>query len=81
MGSLAMGHAAPRAPRDYDPDAPSPAAGLVAVAGKPQNGDLRELLERDGVLIVDTEPFRLTSDELALIERHWSDGRSTPHEI
>ena len=26
------------------------AAGVVAVAGKPEGGDLRELLERDGVL-------------------------------
>jgi hypothetical protein len=85
MGSLAMGHTAPRAGRDNGPDAPASVsgeqrrfaeAGVVAIAGKPDGGDLRELLERDGVLIVDTEPFRLTSDELALIERHWSDGRS-----
>jgi hypothetical protein len=76
MGSLAMGHAAPRARRDNDPDAPTPAAGLVAVAGKPQGDDLRELLERDGILIIDTEPFRLSADELELIDLHWSDGRS-----
>jgi len=76
MGSLAMGHAAPRARRANDPDAPVPAAELVAVAGKPQDGDLRELLERDGILIIDTEPFRLTADEFELIDLHWSDGRS-----
>ena len=80
-----MGHTATRARRDRDPDAPSSVdredrrlvdAGVVAIAGKPNGGDLRALLERDGVLIVQTEPFRLTTGELALIERHWSDGRS-----
>ena len=85
MSSLAVGHTAPRAERDNHPDAPSSVsgedrrfaeAGVVAVAGKPADGDLRDLLERDGVLIVQTEPFRLTSAELELIERHWSDGRS-----
>ena len=82
MGSLAVGHTA-RTGRD--PDAPSSVAGearqfaeagVVAVAGKAERGDLRKLLERDGILIVQTEPFRLTADELALIDRHWSDGRS-----
>jgi hypothetical protein len=85
MGSLAVGHTAPRAERDNHPDAPSSVsgedrrfdeAGVVAVAGKPADGDLRDLLERDGVLIVQTEPFRLTPSELELIDRHWSDGRS-----
>jgi hypothetical protein len=85
MGSLAMGHTAPRAGRDSDLDAPSSAVrqdrrsgepGAVAIAGKLRDGDLRELLERDGILILDTEPFRLTADELELIDRHWSDGRS-----
>jgi len=80
-----MGHTAPRAGRDSDPDASSSAvgddrrfgeSGAVAIAGKPQGGDLRDLLERDGILIIDTEPFRLTTDELELIDRHWSDGRS-----
>jgi len=80
-----MGHTAPRAGRDSDLDAPYPAvgddrrlgdSGAVAIAGKPQDGDLRELLERDGILIIDTEPFRLTADEFELIDRHWSDGRS-----
>ena len=33
--------------------------GEVAVAGPPQGQDLRRLLERDGVLILETEPFRL----------------------
>jgi 3-deoxy-D-manno-oct-2-ulosonic acid (Kdo) hydroxylase len=85
MGSLAVGHTAPRAERDNHPDAPSSVsgedwrfaeAGVVAVAGKPADGDLRALLERDGILIVQTEPFQLTAGELELIERHWSDGRS-----
>jgi hypothetical protein len=71
--------------RDNHPDAPSSVsgedrrfdeAGVVAVAGKPADGDLRDLLERDGILIVQTEPFHLTSSELELIERHWSDRRS-----
>jgi hypothetical protein len=85
MGSLSVGHTAPREERDNHPAAPSSAAGeerrfaeggVVAIAGKPEGGDLRALLERDGVLIVQTEPFRLTAGELELIERHWSDGRS-----
>jgi hypothetical protein len=86
MGSLAMGHTAPRAGRDSDLGAPSSAvgedrlfgeSGAVAIAGKPRDGgDLRELLERDGILIIDTEPFQLTADELELIDHHWSDGRS-----
>ncbi|HXQ17122.1 MAG TPA: Kdo hydroxylase family protein [Caulobacteraceae bacterium] len=85
MGSLAMGQMTPRASRERDLDAPTAVdredrrfgeAGVVAVAGKPGRGDLRELLERDGVLIVETEPFQLTASELELIDRHWSDGRS-----
>jgi hypothetical protein len=85
MGSLAMGQMTPRTSRDRDPDAPAAAdregrrfgeTGVVAVAGKPQSGDLRELLERDGILMVETQPFRLTASELELIDRHWSDGRS-----
>jgi hypothetical protein len=47
----------------------------VAVAARGE-GDLRSLLERDGVVIVETEPFRPTDAEFELIERHWSDGRS-----
>ena len=50
--------------------------GVVAVAGRAGDADLRELLERDGILIIDTEPFRITSAEFDLIDRHWSDGRS-----
>src|SRR5579871_2303617 len=38
--------------------------------------DLSALLERDGVIVVDTEPFRLSDHEIELVERHWSDGRS-----
>src|SRR5580658_2265140 len=48
----------------------------VAVAGRPDGQDLRPLLERDGVLIVDTVPFQLSDGELELIDSHWSDGRS-----
>ncbi|HEY1751278.1 MAG TPA: Kdo hydroxylase family protein [Caulobacteraceae bacterium] len=50
--------------------------GSVAVAGKPGTADLRSLLERDGVLIVETEPFALTDADYELIDKHWSDGRS-----
>jgi len=85
MGSLAMGQMTPRASRERDSDAPCSVAaedrrfgeaGVVAVAGKPQSGDLRQLLERDGILIVETEPYRLTAAEFELIDRHWSDSRS-----
>jgi hypothetical protein len=81
MGSSAMGQMAQRASRDSDPGTPClPAkdrrAGEVAVAGKRRGEDLRELLERDGILIIDAEPFRITSEEFELIDRHWSDGRS-----
>ncbi|MFI4933112.1 MAG: Kdo hydroxylase family protein [Caulobacterales bacterium] len=41
--------------------------------GKP---DLRPALERDGLLLIDTEPFRLEDDEAALADRRWGDGRS-----
>ena len=51
-------------------------AGHVAVTGHPEGVDLRSLLERDGVLILRTDPFRLTADELGVVETHWSDGRS-----
>ncbi|HVM98597.1 MAG TPA: Kdo hydroxylase family protein [Caulobacteraceae bacterium] len=77
-----MGHEAPRAARDRDPQAPSSGGtslgerGDVAVAGKPMGRDLRTLLERDGILIIDTEPFQLSQGELDLIERYGSDGRS-----
>jgi hypothetical protein len=82
MSSLAMGPETPRAPRDGDPRTPSSGGyGLgeratIAVAGKPEGDDLRALLERDGILIIDTEPFALTADELDLVERYGSDGRS-----
>jgi hypothetical protein len=50
--------------------------GHVAVAGRSAGEDLRALLERDGILIVETDPFQLSADDLSLIDRHWSDGRS-----
>lgn len=85
MGSLAAGQTASRTGRDNPPNAPAAVAaeprrfgerGVVAIAEKSPGEDLRELLERDGVLIVRTEPFALTAAELELIDRHWSDGRS-----
>jgi hypothetical protein len=42
----------------------------------PGEGDLRPLLERDGVLIVDVPSFELAAGDLDVVERHWSDGRS-----
>jgi len=50
--------------------------GHVAVAGRIAGEDLRALLERDGILIVETESFQLSDDDMSLIDRHWSDGRS-----
>jgi hypothetical protein len=50
--------------------------GSVAVAGRPGTEDLRGRLERDGILIVETDPFVLADEDYELIERHWSDGRS-----
>ena len=85
MGSLAMVPSTPRASRERNSDAPSAVAGearqfgdtgVVALAGKSPDVDLRQLLERDGVLVVQTDPFRLTDSEFELIDRHWSDGRS-----
>jgi hypothetical protein len=51
-------------------------AAEVAVAGPPHGDDLRALLERDGVLILGTEPFRLPDADFELIDRQASDGRS-----
>jgi hypothetical protein len=48
----------------------------AAAAARRNSADLRPLLERDGVLVVDTPPFRLSAADLDLVERHWSDGRS-----
>ena len=53
-----------------------PRMGHVAVAGRVAGEDLRGLLERDGILIVETDSFQLTGEDLSLIDRHWSDGRS-----
>src|SRR5579862_2200681 len=57
------------------PDGHSP-RGRVAVAGHPAGDDLRTLLERDGVLILEREPFTLSPAEFAVVENHCSDGRS-----
>jgi hypothetical protein len=48
----------------------------VAVAGRPHGEDLRAPLERDGVLILETDPFHMSDAEFDLIERQASDGRS-----
>jgi hypothetical protein len=48
----------------------------VAVAGRPGAADLRGSLERDGVLILETDPFRLTNADFDLIDGQASDGRS-----
>jgi|SRR5579872_4711857 len=47
-----------------------------ATDGLNVGGDLRALLEHDGVLILDVPPFRLGEAELRLAGRHWGDGRS-----
>jgi hypothetical protein len=53
-----------------------PRRGEVAIAGRPRGDDLRALLERDGLLILQTEPFALTTPEFDLIDGQASDGRS-----
>jgi hypothetical protein len=50
--------------------------GPVAKAGRPGVEDLRTLLERDGVLILETDPFALSAAEQGVVANHWSDGRS-----
>lgn len=73
----------PRAQSDREPMAAASEANgearraaEVAVAGRPQGDDLRATLERDGVLILETEPFRLPDADFELIDRQASDGRS-----
>src|SRR5215469_7569195 len=38
--------------------------------------DLRLALERDGLVVLETRPFQLTEDDLELVQRRWSDGRT-----
>lgn len=38
--------------------------------------DLRLELERDGLVMLETKPFELTADDIQLVQRRWSDGRS-----
>lgn len=52
-----------------------PAAEALEVARDP-GVDMRPILERDGVLVIDTTPFRLSEGEVEMVERHWRDGRS-----
>ncbi|HUZ12143.1 MAG TPA: Kdo hydroxylase family protein [Caulobacteraceae bacterium] len=57
--------------------ASKPADAPVRVGGEAAPlGDLRMPLEREGVLVIDTSPFRLTEAELRLTGRRWGDGRS-----
>lgn len=49
---------------------------LLTVRRPAAGEDLRPRLERDGVLVLDTEPFALDERELELTRRHWGDGRS-----
>ncbi len=82
MSILGTGRMDPRAQGDREPTAAASEQTVdsrrveVAVAGRPAGDDLRALLERDGVLILETEPFRLTDDDFELIDRQASDGRS-----
>ena len=39
-------------------------------------GSLARALTSGGILIVETESFQLSDDDMSLIDRHWSDGRS-----
>ena len=55
--------------KEVGPNCVEPAAPSAKV-------DLRQPLERDGVLVVDVPPFRLTETELKLTGRRWGDGRS-----
>lgn len=71
----------PGAPGDMETVAASRGPGEarraeVGVAGRPRGEDLRSLLERDGVLILDTDPFQLSSTDFSLIDSQASDGRS-----
>ena len=74
MDSRAQGDRGLMAASDANGD--SRRAAAVAVAPRPHGDDLRALLERDGVLILDTDPFRLTDADFDLINRQASDGRS-----
>jgi hypothetical protein len=59
------------------PEAPIAAPTMGPTTdGANVGGDLRALLEHDGVLILDVPPFRLSEAELRLAVRQWGDGRS-----
>lgn len=74
MGSMEARPAADRAGA-VEADVPTAPRG-VGVASRAPGRDLRPLLEGDGVLVLETEPFRLEPGELELTQRRWSDGRS-----
>jgi len=50
--------------------------GAVTQLERRSGDDLREILEREGVIVVDKPAFRLAGGEAEIVERHWSDGRS-----
>jgi len=63
-------------PRTVERRKSPPAAHTTTSLARQSGSDLRGVLESDGVIVIDTEPFRLSQDEIELVERHWSDGRS-----
>ena len=51
--------------------------GRTARASSNKPGeDVRVALERDGLLVLSTAPFQLTSEDIELIQGNWSDDRS-----
>ncbi len=75
MGAAVIGGAKNGARKRADSsaaDAGFPIAAIDPAAG----GDLRPMLEREGLLIVHTPSFELTPSELELTDRRWGDGRS-----
>jgi len=52
--------------------APHTATHMARQSGR----DLRSILERDGVIVVDTDPFALSPADAELVGRQWTDSRS-----
>lgn len=50
-------------------------AAACPAAGQPRE-DPRVALERDGLVVLEIRPFELTQDDVRLVQRRWSDGRS-----
>jgi hypothetical protein len=82
MSSLGTGRMDPGSRGDREVMAASVETGgdsrraEVAVACRPEGEDLRPFLERDGVLILETDPFRLSNADFDLIDGQASDGHS-----